>query len=320
MTNLFLGVFCPLINLVTFGFAGPALTCMKLKNRLSHIELNGRRLVFCGTAKEIFAKNILWNFLSVVTLGIFLIFKNYLVMRWQISRIHFAGVEEDKESPSKFTGSWFGYFLIDFMERAVTLFTLSVGYYWAYCRKQQWLIEHVSIDGHTLRFTAHAKDYFKQRAYIAALSILTLGIYAVFSAKKLLCWSVAHTWVCDAENIMIDEARAAEQNYVLPFHENAQIAFFMLLFAALSFCCGILTLILAESDDVTAVSFVPVIFACASAAISVVCAYLSAVSLPKADSRAGKLFSGIILGISVLLAVAAAVLMIIALLKIKKWL
>ncbi len=82
------------INLVltvfTFGFYHCWALCREYRWNFNHQTISGHKLVFNGRGIELLGKQIVWGLLSVVTLGVFLLFKEKKVQQWIVKHCAFV--------------------------------------------------------------------------------------------------------------------------------------------------------------------------------------------------------------------------------------
>ncbi len=76
-----------LVTTVTLGFAYPAMYCFKKRWIYASTVVNGYRLKFTGTGAQLFGKYILWNFLSVITFGIFTLWLPIKYQQWETKHV-----------------------------------------------------------------------------------------------------------------------------------------------------------------------------------------------------------------------------------------
>lgn len=192
------------VTLITLGLAYPAMFCWFLRWQSSKTYINGRKLVFDGTGGQLFGKYILWCVLSLITLGLYYIFAARVNMiAWQTKHTHFEGVEPcgDEDKKSKFTGNSLQLLGVNLLTCFVTVITLSLGLYWAYCYKQRWFAKHKIIDGHSLYFDGRAGQYFGKCLLWGFLSLITFGIYSFWMAVNILKWKTKHTKLSEPNNL-----------------------------------------------------------------------------------------------------------------------
>ncbi len=190
--NMLTGFVC----IITLGLAYPAMVCWKLRWKCAHTFVSGRQLVFDGKGIQFFGKYLLWEFLSIITLGIYyVVCMKVAVAKWQTKHTHFADtvITEESENLSKFDGHWFQLLGVNWLCRFVTLITLSFGQYWAHCYSERWYAKHKTIDGSKLKFDGKAMQYFGKRFVWILLTIVTLGIYAFWLSVKTEKWTCSHT-------------------------------------------------------------------------------------------------------------------------------
>lgn len=180
-----------LASLITLGLAYPFMECWYMEWRVQHTYINGKRLTFNGNGGELFVKYIVWWLLSVITLGIYYIVKMRLnLVSWETKYTHIEG-EEDKES--YFDGDWCQLFGVNFISGLVTLITLSLGFFWAYCYKQRWFTKHKHINGIQLTFTGTGRQFFGKCIIWELLSLITFGIYSFWLTVNVMKWGAKHT-------------------------------------------------------------------------------------------------------------------------------
>lgn len=184
-----------LVSLITIGLAFPAMTCWRLRWKAKHTFIEGRQLVFDGTGAQLFGKYLLWLLLSVVTLGLYLIFAAQLkYVAWETKHTHFADQPyNEDENLSSFDGKWYQLFGVNFVANFVTIITLSFGMYWAHCYKERWYCKHKRIDGYQLSFDGKAGQYFGKCILWVLLTVITIGIYSFWLAVNILKWTTKHT-------------------------------------------------------------------------------------------------------------------------------
>ena len=183
------------LSVITLGLAFPAMHCRRLRWRAERTFIEGRRLVFDGKGGQLFGKYLLWFLLSVITLGIYLIFAvDIKFTQWKTSHTHFADEERDyEENLSDFDGKWYQLFGVNFVAGLVTVITLSFGAYWAYCYRQRWFCKHTSIDGYRLSFDGKGAQYFGKCICWTLLTVITFGIYGFWLAVNIIKWTTKHT-------------------------------------------------------------------------------------------------------------------------------
>ena len=78
-----------LVTCVTLGLLFPLALCWLLRWFFAHSTIDGKRLVFQGRAMSMFWKNLLYEFLTIITIGIFGLFVPVKWCKWIIANTHF---------------------------------------------------------------------------------------------------------------------------------------------------------------------------------------------------------------------------------------
>lgn len=308
LTSVSITLLSKILRACTLDIIAPLAVYLRLKFRIGRTTLSGRRMIFDGKWQELFWKNVLWVFLSVITVGLFLPFKSLKMTKWETRHTHFAGVpdSEIKENGSKFTGKWYQLLGVNLLTFFVTVITLSFGYYWAYCYKERWMSRHKIIDGHALSFNGRGRKFFGKRLLWSLLSLVTLGIYSLLIKGRMLRWTVARTAVERAQDIPFDEELAAKQSYVRPTNKYLQAGFISTLPAILFLLCAYLTLALSGYVHDSALWVVSPVFCVATAAVltaAIVFSVKARAAAPRLDGN-GKYLSVVLLAIDCALAAA----------------
>jgi len=79
-----------IVSLFTLGICLPWAYCMIYRMEASHTVIQGRRLVFKGTAVSLFKNWIIWLLLSIITLGIYGLCVGIKLKQWKIKNTMFA--------------------------------------------------------------------------------------------------------------------------------------------------------------------------------------------------------------------------------------
>jgi len=85
-----IGILQGLIITFTLGLGLPWAVCLKQRWIAKHTVIDGRRLIFDGTAWQLFGSYIKWFLLTVITLGIYSFWLNIKMKQWVVSHTHFA--------------------------------------------------------------------------------------------------------------------------------------------------------------------------------------------------------------------------------------
>ena len=86
-----------LINIASFflfflsaGFAYPWLMCWKMRWETKHTIVQGHRLKFTGKGIQLFGRYLLWLLLTILTVGIILLWIQIFIKKWKVKHIEFA--------------------------------------------------------------------------------------------------------------------------------------------------------------------------------------------------------------------------------------
>jgi uncharacterized membrane protein YjgN (DUF898 family) len=63
---------------------------------MNHTIINGKRLKFNGKAVSLFGHWILWIFLSIITLGIYILWLNIALKKWIVKNTTFEETAKEK--------------------------------------------------------------------------------------------------------------------------------------------------------------------------------------------------------------------------------
>lgn len=94
---------------------------------------------------------------------------------------------------SYFTGGLLGYIGVSIVQALIIIFTLGIATPAAVCYGERWKASHTYIDGVQLVFDGNGWELFGQYIKWFLLSIITLGIYALWIPIKMQQWVVSHT-------------------------------------------------------------------------------------------------------------------------------
>lgn len=78
-----------LITVLTLGICYPFALVLRQRWRCKHTYIDGRRLVFLGTAMGLFGNWLKWLLLSIVTLGIYLLRVGPRLQKWVVENTDF---------------------------------------------------------------------------------------------------------------------------------------------------------------------------------------------------------------------------------------
>jgi len=92
-----INLLCGIINAISLSIARPFTYCIKAKWVAKHSIFSKRKIVFNGKSLDLFIHYIIWGLLSVITLGIFLLWFDIKKMNWFVSKTHIKIVGEEEE-------------------------------------------------------------------------------------------------------------------------------------------------------------------------------------------------------------------------------
>ena len=184
-----------ILNGVTFGILIPWTTSWKYRYYASRCTYSGKKVTFDGKGIQLLGKWILWGLLTIVTAGIYAFFMAIALKKWVVKHQHFEG-EENVES--EYTGTTFGRGLLGLGLLLLTLLTLGLATPYSINRMAKYDMEHTVISGHKLVFTGTGMKLLGKFIKWWLLSIITLGIYAIFVLPmNMMKYKTQYTKVCN---------------------------------------------------------------------------------------------------------------------------
>jgi len=102
-------------------------------------------------------------------------------------------------SKSEFKGGLLDLFTINIVFYLITLFTIGLGYPFAYCMREKWLADRSYINGRQLKFIGTVSDIFIKLIKWSLLSIITLGIYSFWLSLNKYKWKIENTVYADCD-------------------------------------------------------------------------------------------------------------------------
>lgn len=189
LTRLFINIGVVLLSAITLGIAYPFLMCSKEKWLKSHTFVNGRQLEFDGNGAQLIGKFIVWLLLSLITFGLYAIFRLPLNMqRWKTKHTHVKGYTVDgKKGESKFTGSIFGLWgvrILNGIMMVLGFVTFGFASTWGKLVKLRWFNEKKIIDGVRIHNDAKVGQFWVKRLVWNILMIVTVFIHTIFVRKN----------------------------------------------------------------------------------------------------------------------------------------
>ena len=188
-----------LFSSITLFLAMPALVCWYFRWETSHVRINGRQLEFDGKGIQLFGKLVLWSFLTIITIGLYGIFRMPLnLQRWRTSHTHVAGYRtpEGNKGESKFDGSIFGLWGVNIVRvLCLPLSIITLGYMGAVSKRYRyaWFAKRKIYDGQTMKFDGTSGQLWGKRIVWLLLTIITIGIYTAWMMNNVKKWRYKHT-------------------------------------------------------------------------------------------------------------------------------
>jgi len=93
---------------------------------------------------------------------------------------------------STWTGSVFDTFVNSLVASLIITFTCGIATPWAICYMMKFIINHMVIDGKTLRFEGTGTQLFGKWLKWYLLTLITCGIYSFWVAPDLYRWVASH--------------------------------------------------------------------------------------------------------------------------------
>lgn len=183
-----------LITIISFGIAAPWGACMIYSYQINHTVYNGKRLKFEGTGGELFVNIFKWVLLSIITLGIYVLFIPVRKTKWVISNIHFED-EEFVRNESFFDGKTIQLIGINILSIILNFISFGLLSAFTYCYKTKWIIKHTLINRKKLVFTGRAILLFGKCMLWGFLTAITFGIFGLWVPIKKLKWQNKNTHI-----------------------------------------------------------------------------------------------------------------------------
>ncbi len=93
---------------------------------------------------------------------------------------------------SRFEGSFWGNLGVTIVVYLVTVITFSLAWPAMWCYRLRWVYSNTVIGGYRLKFTGKGGQLFGKYIVWLLLSIVTLGVYALFVPIKYKKWETKH--------------------------------------------------------------------------------------------------------------------------------
>lgn len=85
-----IGIVSVIVAIITLGFGIPWTVCYKQRWYAEHTYIDGKQLVFKGTAMGLFGQYIKWFLLTIITIGIYGFWLNIKLHQWVVANTTFA--------------------------------------------------------------------------------------------------------------------------------------------------------------------------------------------------------------------------------------
>lgn len=184
-----------LVTLCTAGICFPVAYIWVLRWQYKHSLYDGKRLSFDGKVSQLLGKWVCWLLLCIPTVGIFILFIPKKLLQWKASHLHLAG-----ELPflgGTWKGSAIALLLVKIGCFLFTLITLWLLKPIAICWKNRFIQKRLIIDGRRMRFNGEGVQILGYWIVWTLLTLITLGIYALFRNLRVLRWVNKHTHIKD---------------------------------------------------------------------------------------------------------------------------
>lgn len=181
-----------MLTIVTAGLGSSWGECLFLKYKLNHTVLNGKRLKFIGDGSELFVEQFKWNFLTLVTFGIYLFWRPVRKKEWIISNIYIED-EPIKKGCSFFGGKILPMFGINLLCTILPAISFGLLIPLAECIKLRWISKYTVINKCRIIFEGKALNLFLKSIGWGFLTIITFGIYGLWLPIKIINWEVENT-------------------------------------------------------------------------------------------------------------------------------
>lgn len=170
------------VTTITFGLAFPWMCCLLQKWKTKHTVICGKRQYFDGTGAQLIGKFILWVLLTIITFGIYGFWMALAIDKWIAKHTHFVGEEDNN---SYFDGGILGFIGTNILAGLVMVVPF-VGFAWSNVIKLRWYTKHTVCDSRRLIFVGTVGTFFLKYLLWGFLTVITLGIFALFVPVKTL--------------------------------------------------------------------------------------------------------------------------------------
>lgn len=186
-----------LLVICTAGLCTPWAICMWHKYKMNNLVIDGQEIVFEGKGRKLFWRYHLWAFLTIISLGWLGVWAHIKIEDWLVERTHIKRDYEDYPGEysrkSVFGGGYFDHNRRVFWQVLLTIFTLGFAMPWVICMDQRYHLDNMIIDGKQVVFEGTGGKFFWRYIGWGLLSILTLGVWSLWMAVKMLRWDAKYT-------------------------------------------------------------------------------------------------------------------------------
>lgn len=110
--------------------------------------VDGKRVTFNGTGASLLGHWILWEFLTVITCGLFAFFIPVGLQKWNMNHTYYEG--EKGAEDSRFDGNTFQYIGYNIMQFLLLVVTFGLAYPWTHKMILRWQTKHQLINNDRL--------------------------------------------------------------------------------------------------------------------------------------------------------------------------
>ncbi len=180
-----------LLTIATLGILESVGQYLYTRWEVNHTVISGRRLHFEGTIKQIFWKMIIWNFLAIITFGLFALSIPIRIKRWQIRNTSIVG---GKSVPSEFTSKGIKYIGMVLLTTFINVITFGLLEPFARAMMMKHIVRHSVYNGYHLTFKGSPALFFGKYILWWLLGFVTFGIFpAIFVPIRILRWLTKNT-------------------------------------------------------------------------------------------------------------------------------
>lgn len=207
---------CILITAFTFGIGFPVAYVLYQRWIFKNTTYDGRQVIFDGKISNLMLKWITGIFILVLCVAIpqilqlgmytmpfivvplfyILILLPSRLLRWKVSHLHIEG--ENRILGSSWTGNAVVLDLLYIGTFILWVITLGMMKPVNICWRKSYVQKHMFIDGHNVRFDGDGGQMIGNYILWNLLSIITLGIYALFVKVRIAKWVNKHTHLSKA--------------------------------------------------------------------------------------------------------------------------